>query len=214
MSDTGGKRNTSEVLPCQANWALGLSTNAVPFCLTFSPPYFFTTVKATLTRACKDTVPALETQNLSPSLWGEKEIAVLRFLAPSSLREKNPNCQQTPNQSTKWCWEVAGQQGCVCGKKDHEMAWSEKPRWQRTEDEKKRRKLEKGDACNSKGVRPGCVDSPGPQATRAGRASQWGGKKNGGWGGIRKEGFYDPTGKKEDLGKKSKSSRGPTGLGH
>lgn len=30
--------------------------------------YFFTTVKATLNGACKDTVPALETQNLSPSL--------------------------------------------------------------------------------------------------------------------------------------------------
>lgn len=119
MSDTGGKRNTSEVLPCQANWALGLSTNAVPSCLTFSPPYFFTTVKATLTRACKDTVPALETQNLPPSLWGEKEIAVLRFLASSFLTEiEKPQLSTNPKPINQMMLEVAGQQGCVCGKKD------------------------------------------------------------------------------------------------
>lgn len=100
MSGLGEKRDTFEVLPHQTNRALPLSTDAAPSCLTFSPPYLFTTVRTTLHRACEDTAPALEPQNLSPSL-GVEEIAVLRFLASSSLREKNPNCQQTSNPSIK-----------------------------------------------------------------------------------------------------------------
>lgn len=94
MSGTGEKRNTFKVFSSDT---LGPTPkHRCPVLLpTLPPPYFFTTVKATLNRACKDTVSALETQNLSPSQWGEKEIALLRFLASSSLRKTplstNPN---------------------------------------------------------------------------------------------------------------------------
>lgn len=85
-------------------------------------------VQATLNRTCKVTVPALETQNLSPSHWGEEEIAVLRFLASSSLREKNPTVNKPQTNEPDGAGRLLGGRLRVCGSKGHELAQAQKAR--------------------------------------------------------------------------------------
>lgn len=83
--------------------------------------------------------------------------------ACSSVREENPNCQQTPKPINQMMLGGCSAAGLPLWLMRSHDSLGPETGVTGTEDEKERRKSEKRGAWSSKGMRPVCVGSQGPR---------------------------------------------------